>query len=90
MAKSDHQDEGELRFKSYVSAHVLLVSDHLHQVCKRIYTASFAISCNIVMSKYNLLISLSITHSSMIICNRPHPDHAQAKVGHTHATDMVK
>ena len=25
MAKSDHQDQGELRFKSDVSAHVLLV-----------------------------------------------------------------
>ena len=88
MAKSDHQDQGELRFKSDVSVHVF--SDRLHRVCKRIYTVSFAFSCKIVISKYNLLISLSITHSSMIMCDRPHPDHAQANVGHTHATDMVK
>ena len=57
-----------------------LLSDHLHQVCKRIHAVSFAISCKIVMSKYNLLVSLSITHSSMIMCDRPHPDHAQVKV----------
>ena len=67
-----------------------LFSDDLHQVCKRIYAVLFTICCKIVMSKYNLLISLSITHSSMIICNCPHPDHAQVNVGHTHATDMVK
>ena len=24
----------------------------------------------------------------MIMCNRPHPDHAQENVGHTHATDI--
>ena len=66
-----------------------LFSDHLHQVRKRIYAVSYATSCKIVMSKYNLLISLSMTHSSMIMCNGPHPDHAQVKVGHTQATDMV-
>ena len=64
-----------------------LFSDHLHQVCKQSYAVSCAISCKIVMSKYNLLVSLSITHSSMIMCNRPHPDHAQVNVGHTHATE---
>ena len=26
----------------------------------------------------------------MIMCNRPHPVHAQVNVGHTQATDMVK
>ena len=90
MAKSDHQDQGCLRFKWNVSAHVLLVFRPLASVCKRIYTVSFAISCKIVMSKYNLLVSLGITHLSMIMCNLPHPDHVQVKVGHTHATDMVK
>ena len=25
----------------------------------------------------------------MIMCNRPHPSHAQVNVGHTHTTDMV-
>ena len=67
-----------------------LFTDHLHQVCKQIYAVSCAISCKIVMSKYNLLVSLSITHSSTIMCNRPHPDHAQVNVGHTHATGVVK
>ena len=84
MAKSDHQDQGELRFKSDVPHIFFLFSDHLHQVCKRIYTVSFAISCKIVMSKYNLLISLRITHSSMIMCNRLHPDHAQALVDNSY------
>ena len=67
-----------------------LFSNHLHQVCKQIYAVSCAISCKIVMSKYNLLVSLSITHSSMIMCNHPHPDHALVNVGYTHATDIVK
>ena len=67
-----------------------LFTDHLHQVCKQIYAVSCAISCKIVMSKYNLLVSLSITHSSKIMCNRPHPDHAQVNVGHTHATGVVE
>ena len=31
-----------------------------------------------------------MTHSSMIMCNGPHPDHAQVTVGHTQATDLVK
>ena len=69
---------------------LFLFSDHLHQVCKRIYAVSFAISCKIVMSKYNLLVSLSMTHSSMIMWNGPHSDHAQVKVGYTQATDTVK
>ena len=64
-----------------------LFSDHLH---KQIYAISCVISCKIVMSKYNLLVSLSITHLSMIMCNCPHSDHAQVNVGHTHASDMVK
>ena len=67
-----------------------LFSGHLHQVCKQIYAVSCAISCKIVMSKYDLLVSLSITRSSMIMCNRAHPNHAQVNVGYTHATDMVK
>ena len=87
MAKSDHQDQGCPRFKWNVSAHVLLVCDHLH---KQIYAISCVISCKIVMSKYNLFVSLSISHSSMIMCNRPHSDHAQVNLGHTYATDMVK
>ena len=85
MAKSDHHAS------SGMCPHMFfLFSDHLHQVCKQIYAVSCAISCKIVMSKYNLLVSLSVTHSSMIMCNRPHPDHTQINVGHTHATDMVK
>ena len=66
-----------------------LFSDHLHQVCKQIYAVSCTISCKIVMSKYNLFVSLSITHSSMIMCNRPHPDHTPVNVGHTHATEWL-
>ena len=67
----------------------LLFYDDLDQVCEQIYAVLFAISCKIVMSKYNLLISLSVTHSSMITCNCPHPDHAQVNVGHIHTTDML-
>ena len=87
MTKSDDQDQGCLRFKWNVPHMFFLFSDDLHQVCKRIYAVLFAISCKTVMS--NLLISLSITHSSMIICNCPHSEHAQVNVGHTHETDMV-
>ena len=84
MAKSDHHAS------SGMCPHMFfLFSDHLHQVCKQIYAVSCAISCKIVMSKYNLLVSLSVTHSSMIMCNRPHPDRTQVN-GHTHATDTVK
>ena len=83
MAKSEIED-------GYASIGVcphmfFLFSDHLHQVCKRIYAISFAISRKIVTSKYNLHILLSIPLPSMIICNPPNPDHAQVKVGHTHA-----
>ena len=69
-----------------------LFSDHLRQVCirKRTHAVSFAISCKIVMSKYSLLISLNMTHSSLIMYNGPHPDNAQVKVGRTQVTDMVK
>ena len=90
MVKSDHQDQGCLRFKWNVRT----CSSCCLTTCTRFVSEfmqfNFAISCKIVMLEYSLLISLSITHSSMIVCNRPHPDHAQVKVGHTHATDMVK
>ena len=90
MAKSDVKIK-DAHGSSGMCPHMFfLFSDHLHQVCKQIYVVSCAISCKIVMSKYNLLVSLSITHSSMIMCNRPHHNHAQVNVGNTHATDMVK
>ena len=38
----------------------------------------------------NLLKSVSMTHSLMFMHIGSHPDHAQVKVSHTHATNMVK
>ena len=86
MAKSDHQTRGCLRFKWDVSAHVVLVCIRF---VRELIAVSFVICCKIVMSKYNLLKSVSITRSSMFMRSCPHPDHAQVKVGHTHTTDMV-
>ena len=69
MAKSDHQDKDAYASSGMCPHKFFLFSNHLHQACKQIYAVSFAISFQIVMSKYDLLISLSITHSSMIMCN---------------------